>query len=641
MMHVIVCDRMIKSIVCLALWMSFCFTLPHRQEQQQGKQQGSVALPFVAALAAADSTSSSSPKSKITSFNPKEKKKETYSSIKAKLSDEKKQDKEEAFRLPQFVNDMKLGDKNDVPIMLALCNLVYTAATVRRIALQANSWHDFSDSFLQTWDEIKSVDRISVDKLRNATLARVEQHIMEHDMFNTNHNLANLFTVQMFYILNKIFHPQLVETFLATLDAEFDRSELVYAITATIPKRENPKMKNFPSSIAIVFRGSVTLTDWIHNIRFPLQKLRVVISKDGTRAWLTHDNPDNHIFEMDVDLAKQILEGLGSHPIKVHKGFLNYLLYKQRDDQQSKYSKISNQVQKLMMHPSFENRTVMSLTGHSLGGALATLTSFFLACDKNVYDKLRHDRQEYIRVITFASPMVGNIGFHHAMRTLWMQERLKHLRITNDRDIVPMMPPRIPFTGKRYFFPVGVQAHIGPKRWSGWLFGKRNIGRHPHMGVNLHGFQSLEDQKIDNTNLCRGHLWWTLLTTWPFPIVWIPYCLAKSAVHSFFPSSCNLIRALLCKFSILRKYDPYMTTCQTVLQACGQVVWGTALLAQAVAMFRKPLQLLPRFATHGLQDYLDHFHPKMCNSTMVFEEYGDKASKTLKVRDEDKESNTL
>ncbi len=75
-------------------------------------------------------------------------------------------------------------------------------------------------------------------------------------------------------------------------------------------------------------------------------------------------------------------------------------------------------------------------TGHSLGGALATLFAFEVACLKN------SEIPNLITCINFASPKVGNIHFSRTIDHLEKKGVLRHVRITNQYDPVPRLPLR-------------------------------------------------------------------------------------------------------------------------------------------------------------------------------------------------------
>lgn len=69
----------------------------------------------------------------------------------------------------------------------------------------------------------------------------------------------------------------------------------------------------------------------------------------------------------------------------------------------------------------------------SLGGALASLLSFQLAD--------REDLKLPITCISFAAPMVGNASYQKTFLALEQVGRLRHVRVTNELDVIPLSPP--------------------------------------------------------------------------------------------------------------------------------------------------------------------------------------------------------
>ena len=70
----------------------------------------------------------------------------------------------------------------------------------------------------------------------------------------------------------------------------------------------------------------------------------------------------------------------------------------------------------------------MYLSGHSLGAANATLTSYFLAIK---YPNIQ------IKLITFGCPRVGNAQWKEEFES---KDNIINYRITNKRDIVTVIP---------------------------------------------------------------------------------------------------------------------------------------------------------------------------------------------------------
>jgi len=74
------------------------------------------------------------------------------------------------------------------------------------------------------------------------------------------------------------------------------------------------------------------------------------------------------------------------------------------------------------------------VTGHSLGGALATLMAYKMAgSERGLITKP-------VTCITFASPRAGSSGFRTAFEELEKVGLLRHLRLNIDRDLVPAIP---------------------------------------------------------------------------------------------------------------------------------------------------------------------------------------------------------
>jgi hypothetical protein len=131
----------------------------------------------------------------------------------------------------------------------------------------------------------------------------------------------------------------------------------------------------------IVFRGSYNTKDWITNVRF----------------W---QNEDIH-----TPVEKD------NFPGKVHNGFAQSI-NENWHELQSLVEKYSNKSSKLL------------LTGHSLGGALAVLTSNRL---------ISSTQHESIAVYTYGAPRVGDLNFKKAYKPT-------HYRFEYGNDPVPHVP---------------------------------------------------------------------------------------------------------------------------------------------------------------------------------------------------------
>lgn len=147
----------------------------------------------------------------------------------------------------------------------------------------------------------------------------------------------------------------------------------------------------------IVFRGSESRTDWANNLRFRVIDLPV---NEFLPSALTHDR-------------QQIVVGDENPKIKVHRGF------------HRAYMAVRDKVYHYVGTHAQSNIT---LTGHSLGGAIAILFAYDFAKHLSGFRSLD--------IVTFGSPKPGNAAFISEYSKL-----LPHgQHYVNGSDIVPSLP---------------------------------------------------------------------------------------------------------------------------------------------------------------------------------------------------------
>ncbi len=93
-----------------------------------------------------------------------------------------------------------------------------------------------------------------------------------------------------------------------------------------------------------------------------------------------------------------------------------------------------------------EVRCPLFLTGHSLGGALATMTA--------VLSRVGNSPLNVAALYTFGSPRVGDHALGAAL------EGLPHFRVVNDTDVIPRLPPMIRNPVLPYFQHTGQLHHL-------------------------------------------------------------------------------------------------------------------------------------------------------------------------------------
>lgn len=195
-------------------------------------------------------------------------------------------------------------------------------------------------------------------------------------------------------------HPNVQSTMIYHVGDVNSNEELVYAIGV------NPAEER----ITVCFRGSVTKSDFMTDANIAL-----------TQA------PDPYSVGDDCN------GGSNTGSIGIHKGFYDYL-FGQKNGKPSKYVEIMTHVEKLVIEdPNLRQNYKLYVTGHSLGGALATLFGFYAAATVGTLPLP-------VTVVSVASPKVGNIEFARMFAQMESQGKIRHLRIANHRDPVTLGP---------------------------------------------------------------------------------------------------------------------------------------------------------------------------------------------------------
>jgi hypothetical protein len=114
----------------------------------------------------------------------------------------------------------------------------------------------------------------------------------------------------------------------------------------------------------------------------------------------------------------------------VHKGY-EHSLEIMSDWLQSEVNQLFKRYPEASKIPIF-------LTGHSMGGALATLVmTAWLDRNQKVSNDLRLNLKS---VYTFGSPRIGNLDFAHTFEKLNISERVGVFRMVNNKDVVTKAP---------------------------------------------------------------------------------------------------------------------------------------------------------------------------------------------------------
>uniref|UniRef100_A0A0E0JLU5 Phospholipase A1 n=1 Tax=Oryza punctata TaxID=4537 RepID=A0A0E0JLU5_ORYPU len=160
--------------------------------------------------------------------------------------------------------------------------------------------------------------------------------------------------------------------------------------------------------------------------------------RDVVVAWRGTVRPMEWLNDLDCTLvsAAGVLGAGGRSPApRVHRGWLSIYT---ASDPASKYSKLSAREQisdeiKRLMDKYKDEETSITVVGHSLGAAVATLNAADI-----VSNGLNQHGACPVTAVAFACPRVGDSGFRKLFDEL---PGLRLLRVCNSPDVVPKYPP--------------------------------------------------------------------------------------------------------------------------------------------------------------------------------------------------------
>ncbi|KAL7534784.1 hypothetical protein ACHAXR_006071, partial [Thalassiosira sp. AJA248-18] len=160
--------------------------------------------------------------------------------------------------------------------------------------------------------------------------------------------------------------------------------------------------------VSVVFRGTVNYHNWLMNTKISMSE---------------HPNPVAEDYPGREDI------------FGLHTGYALYMLRQRKDNELTKIEQIFHNIDSVGRELAAPDGSYeLSITGHSLGGALATITAFY-AASSDVFAKVKT-----IRAFTYAAPRVGCQRFAHAFQYLERKGRLRMARFSNTCDIVPLVP---------------------------------------------------------------------------------------------------------------------------------------------------------------------------------------------------------
>jgi pimeloyl-ACP methyl ester carboxylesterase len=248
---------------------------------------------------------------------------------------------------------------------------------------------------------------------------------------------------------------------------ENSSTELVYGICVHGARKQ----------MTVAFRGCTSKKDW-------------QVSADYSLS--LHPNPVSA--GVGVDDEAEAYNAYNPTNISIHHGFYNYLFPPSKNNEgMIKYEEITSKLRQLLQqHPGYR----VYVTGHSLGGALATVFAFY-AASSEVFGT--------VTCITVGSPMVGNLSFEQAFKSLERRACIRCLRITNHFDIFTQLPDRGAMLYAVFFW----SFHLVPLLGASCLFFlcfQNNVYRHVGMDLHLYrlrGYYKIKHARGSAESCCR------------------------------------------------------------------------------------------------------------------------------------------
>lgn len=163
--------------------------------------------------------------------------------------------------------------------------------------------------------------------------------------------------------------------------------------------------------ITVVFRGSVSGSDWMSNIQCNMTDFKLP-------GFTSTNNKDE-----------------GKTYGRVHEGFYRYLFEETKAGANGSTKSKGEEIIGMLKGDFFDKAEYkdysLYVTGHSLGASLSTMFAFRAAALNEF---------KMVMNVSFASPFVGNQAFRDAFYDLERKRKIQHLRISNYQDVVPLIP---------------------------------------------------------------------------------------------------------------------------------------------------------------------------------------------------------
>mmetsp|Transcript_24548 Transcript_24548/g.38016 ORF Transcript_24548/g.38016 Transcript_24548/m.38016 type:complete len:504 (-) Transcript_24548:290-1801(-) len=161
--------------------------------------------------------------------------------------------------------------------------------------------------------------------------------------------------------------------------------------------------------IVIIFRGTTTWSDVLKDIDFGI---------------LYERNPTLGYYLGRTD------------EVEINKGVGEYLFTPRKDTHRTKYNEISDRAHEYGKEFGEEVYS-LHVTGHSMGGSLAALFAFYASSDSRFAQQ-----GNPVHAYSFCPSIPGRISFARAFQHQERAGLLRHIRVVNKGDVVPLAHPQ-------------------------------------------------------------------------------------------------------------------------------------------------------------------------------------------------------
>ncbi|KAJ4771045.1 alpha/beta-Hydrolases superfamily protein [Rhynchospora pubera] len=371
---------------------------------------------------------------------------------------------------------------------------------------------DFFGNIAQRWREIHGnsnwqnlLDPIDID-LRRAIINYGELSQAAYDGFNGEYRSPNLGKP-------RYKRGHLLEKVQVSMPKAYEVTKYLYA-TASV---HLPEVIN---KVPVNTGSSNVQSNWMGFIAVATDEGKMWLGRrDIVVAWRGTQEVSEWLKDMDVTLvsASELVgqSTTGDEP-SVHNGFLSIYTSDNLTStitKQSARDQALTEIARLMDKYSGEE-TSITITGHSLGAAIATLNAIDIVSKHLNRTNNSSSKTCPVTAIVFASPRVGNSSFKNAFSQM---SNLRLLRVRNVKDVVPNIPPPIRYTD------IGVELTIDVMK-SPFIKGPGDVATWHDLESYMHGVAGWQKDGFNlvlNRDICLVNKFYDCLKEeYNIPIAW-------------------------------------------------------------------------------------------------------------------------